>query len=71
MCGGYNGPVIRAALQRRNELSDSSNSFRFEISGKRGIAAMKFRNVAIEQMYTNFEDQPAFGEVAKIADGLM
>ncbi|MCC7333676.1 MAG: ATP synthase F1 subunit gamma [Pirellulaceae bacterium] len=71
LCGGYNGSVIRAAVQRRNELSDSSDSFRFEISGKRGIAAMKFRNVAIDQMYTNFEDQPAFGEVAKIADRLM
>ena len=71
LCGGYNGSVIRAAVQRRNELSDSSESFRFEISGKRGIAAMKFRNVAIDQMYTNFEDQPAFGDVAKIADRLM
>lgn len=71
LCGGYNGSVIRAAVQRRNELSDSSDSFRFEISGKRGIAAMKFRNVAIDQMYTNFEDQPAFGDVAKIADRLM
>ena len=71
LCGGYNGSVIRAAVQRRNELNDHSDSFRFEISGKRGIAAMKFRNVAIDQMYTNFEDQPAFGEVAKIADRLM
>lgn len=70
LCGGYNGAVIRAAVQRRNELS-SSDSFRFEISGKRGIAAMKFRNVAIDQMYTQFEDQPAFDDVVKIADRLM
>ncbi len=71
LCGGYNGAVIRAAVQRRNELSSSSDSLRFEISGKRGISAMKFRNVAIDQMYTKFEDQPAFEEVAKIADRLM
>ena len=71
LCGGYNGAVIRAAVQRRNELTSSSDPFRFEISGKRGIAAMKFRNIAIDQMYTQFEDQPAFAEVAKIADRLM
>ena len=71
LCGGYNGSVIRAAVQRRNELSSSGDSFRFEISGKRGIAAMKFRNVAIDQMYTKFEDQPAFADVVKIADRLM
>ena len=71
LCGGYNGSVIRAAVLRRNELSASGDAFRLEISGKRGIAAMKFRNVTIDQMYTNFEDQPAFEEVAKIADRLM
>lgn len=71
LCGGYNGSVIRAAVLRRNELNTSGDSLRLEISGKRGIAAMKFRNVAIDQMYTNFEDQPAFEEVAKIADRLM
>ena len=71
LCGGYNGSVIRAAVQRRNELNTDGNGFSFEISGKRGIAAMKFRNIAIDQMYTKFEDQPAFEDVAKIADRLM
>ena len=71
LCGGYNGSVIRAAVTRRNELSAVSGDMRFEISGKRGIAAMKFRNVAIDEMYTKFEDQPAFNDVAVIADRLM
>ncbi len=71
LCGGYNGSVIRSAVQRRNELISGDKAFRFEISGKRGISAMKFRNIAIDQQYTKFEDQPAFDEVAKIADRLM
>jgi F-type H+-transporting ATPase subunit gamma len=71
LCGGYNGSVIRAALQRRTELREKSGDFRFEISGKRGISAMKFRSVSIDQMYTNFEDQPAFNDVSLIADRLM
>ncbi len=71
LCGGYNGSVIRAAVTRRNELTASASDMRFEISGKRGIAAMKFRNVHIDEMYTKFEDQPAFNDVALIADRLM
>ncbi|MFN3190516.1 MAG: ATP synthase F1 subunit gamma [Aureliella sp.] len=71
LCGGYNGSVIRSALARRSELEQSSDQLRFEISGKRGISAMKFRDVSIDETYTEFEDQPAFDAVAKIADRLM
>lgn len=70
LCGGYNGAVIRAATTRLNELK-STSEVNFEISGKRGIAAMKFRGVPVNQTYTNFEDEPAFEEVAIIADRLM
>lgn len=71
LCGGYNGAVIRAALARRKELVELSDEFQFEISGKRGASAMKFRDVKIDQTYTQFEDQPAFDEVVPIADRLM
>ena len=71
LCGGYNGAVIRSAVKRREELLATANDFRFEISGKRGISAMKFRNVTVDQSYTNFEDQPRFEEVAAIADHFM
>lgn len=71
LCGGYNGSVIRAALHRRDEISQTVPGNRLEISGKRGVSAMKFRNIAIDQMYTQFEDSPAFAQVAVIADRLM
>lgn len=71
LCGGYNGAVIRAAMLRRSELAAGTEDFRFEISGKRGVSAMKFRNVSIDATYTTFEDQPAFGDVALIANRLM
>ncbi|MDX1926346.1 MAG: ATP synthase F1 subunit gamma [Pirellulaceae bacterium] len=69
LCGGYNGSVIRAAMLRRAELGEGEK--KFEISGKRGISAMKFRNVNIDATYTQFEDRPAFEEVSIIADRLM
>jgi F-type H+-transporting ATPase subunit gamma len=71
LCGGYNGAVIRAAMQRRTEISSGGSGLTFEISGKRGVSAMKFRQVAIDQMYTQFEDSPKFEQVAVIADRLM
>lgn len=71
LCGGYNGSVIRAAMNVRSEIAGAGSSLSFEISGKRGISAMKFRQVAIDQMYTQFEDSPKFEEVAVIADRLM
>ncbi len=71
LCGGYNGSVIRAAMLRRNEVTGAGTNLAFEISGKRGISAMKFRQVAIDQMYTQFEDSPKFEDVAVIADRLM
>ena len=69
LCGGYNGAVIRAAMQRRAE--QGSIDKKFEISGKRGISGMKFRNIHVDATYTQFEDRPAFEEVAVIADRLM
>ena len=71
LCGGYNGAVVRAGLARYKELGDSSSNPLLEISGKRGISAMKYRDVRIESTYTEFEDQPAFDLVAPIADRLM
>ena len=72
LCGGYNGAVIRATMLRRQELLNAGDAgCRFEISGKRGISAMKFRNVNIDETYSKFEDQPAFKDVALIADRLM
>lgn len=70
LCGGYNGSVIRLAMQRRAELMKLERSG-MDVSGKRGITALRFRGVNIEKTYTEFEDQPAFEAVAKIADSLI
>jgi F-type H+-transporting ATPase subunit gamma len=71
LCGGYNGSVIRAATITRGEIEATGADLQFEISGKRGVNAMKFRQVRIDNSYTNFEDEPKFADVARIADRLM
>jgi F-type H+-transporting ATPase subunit gamma len=71
LCGGYNGSVIRAFNVARNALTERGSQQAVEVSGKRGISAMKFRNLKPDHEYTHFEDEPKFEQVAVIADRLM
>ena len=71
LCGGYNGSVVRAATQRRNEIKKEIDAGEMRVSGKRGISSLRFAGVPIEKTYTEFDDQPSFAAVAKIADELI
>ena len=71
LCGGYNGSVVRAATLRRSEIKKEIEAGQMRVSGKRGISALRFAGVPIEKTYTDFDDQPSFAAVAKIADELI
>ena len=49
------------------ELKQTIPNCRLEISGKRGLAAFKFRGITPEIAYTHFEDRPSFDQVDVIA----
>jgi F-type H+-transporting ATPase subunit gamma len=66
-CAGFNGNVVRAAAQRWDELKAEVPNCRLEVVGKKGIAALKFRGLALDESFTQFEDKPAFDEVDQIA----
>ncbi|TWU30955.1 ATP synthase F1 subunit gamma [Novipirellula artificiosorum] len=68
LCGGYNGNVLRAAMPLIRELRESIDDVPVDVSGKRGMNGFKFRKIKIADAYLNFEDQPAFAEVEKIAE---
>jgi F-type H+-transporting ATPase subunit gamma len=68
LCGGFNGNLIRAGLERLKELKAEVPHIRLEISGKRGIAGFKFRDENADHTYTHFEDKPTFTEVELLAD---
>jgi len=67
LCGGYNGNAIRLAIPRLKELKESVPNVRLEVSGKRGISALKFREIEVDEKFTHFEDQPKFDEVDVLA----
>ena len=68
LCGGYNGNVLREAVKRREELQREIAGNSLEVSGKRGINGLKFRNIDVDEAYTQFEDQPKYEEVEVIAN---
>jgi F-type H+-transporting ATPase subunit gamma len=68
LCGGYNSGVQRAGFARYRELTAEVGEVSLEISGKRGIAAARFRGLPAAHTYTHFEDKPSFGEVELLAN---
>jgi F-type H+-transporting ATPase subunit gamma len=68
LCGGYNGGVLRLAQARVREAADAGTHVDVEISGKRGIAFLRFQKQPVQNSFTHFEDKPAFGEVEVLAD---
>ena len=71
LCGGYNAGILRAAVPRIRELRESIGDVSVDVSGKRGINGLKFRGIETAGNYTQFEDQPAYDEVDKIASGFL
>ncbi|AMV26960.1 ATP synthase gamma chain precursor [Gemmata sp. SH-PL17] len=67
LCGGYNGGVLREAVQVTRQLAATTAPFDLEVAGKRGIAFFKFQGVPRTREYTNFEDKPTFAEVDAVA----
>ena len=71
LCGGYNGNVLRLAVNQYKELLEQELESEVSVSGRRGASGLKFRDVPTVQSYTNFEDQPRFEEVEPIAEAYL
>ncbi len=71
LCGGYNGSILRNAVPRIKELKELASHVSVDVSGKRGINGLKFRGVPTDEHHLQFEDQPAYDEVEKIADSYL
>lgn len=67
-CGGFNGNVARATHQRLRTLREEIPEVTLEVSGKRGLAALRSRGVTADLTFTQFEDRPQFVEVEEIAN---
>ncbi len=68
LAGGYNGNVIRVATRTMQDYSTENMTARLEVSGKRGVAFCRFRQIPVDATYLQFEDRPQFDEVEVLAN---
>ena len=68
LAGGYNGNVIRIASRTLQDYATESVAPRLEVSGKRGVAFCRFRQIPVDATYLQFEDRPQFDEVEILAN---
>jgi F-type H+-transporting ATPase subunit gamma len=73
LCGGYNSSIIRQAVPhiKQMRVQEKIPNLRLEVSGKRGISALRFRQIAVDQTFTQFDDSPAYDEIEEIANGYL
>src|SRR4051812_49109611 len=71
LAGGYNGNVIRVATRTLNDQATDHVESRLEVSGKRGIAFCRFRQIPVDATYLQFEDRPQFDEVEVLANNFI
>ncbi|MCM2373710.1 ATP synthase F1 subunit gamma [Aporhodopirellula aestuarii] len=68
LCGGYNASILRTAMPHIKQVKDEIANVTVDVSGKRGVNGLKFRGINTDNKYLQFEDQPAYDEVEKIAN---
>ncbi|MGQ9575656.1 MAG: ATP synthase F1 subunit gamma [Thermoguttaceae bacterium] len=68
LCGGYNAAVFRLAHGHWLAVAQEVPETRWEVSGKRGISALRFRGIQPAASFTHFRDRPRFEEVEVLAD---
>ncbi|MHB0955301.1 MAG: ATP synthase F1 subunit gamma [Pirellulaceae bacterium] len=68
MCGGFNSSILRLAMDHHARLSREVPAVSTEVSGKRGISALRYRRIDTDHTYTHFEDRPAYHDVEVLAN---
>ena len=66
LCGGYNSNIVRQSVAILGQWQSEHVDTDVAVSGKRGISALKFRGINMDERYTSFEDKPAFDAVMPI-----
>src|SRR4051794_2445957 len=68
LAGGYNGNVLRVASRTLQDHAAEGIATVLEVAGKRGINYFRFRGIATDATFTQFEDRPQFDEVEALAN---
>jgi F-type H+-transporting ATPase subunit gamma len=68
LAGGYNGNVLRVATRTYFDFQSEGVGTVLEVAGKRGINYLRFRGIAMDATYTQYEDRPQYDDIEKLAE---
>lgn len=71
LCGGYNANILSLARSVLKEEDEQGRNVELRVAGKKGLTYFRYHNRSVDKEYTQFEDKPAYEEVASIADELI
>lgn len=71
LAGAFNSQILRAGLNRAQELEASGEEVRYYVTGRRGEAALNFRNKPVDGAYTGFTDAPDQSHASRVAEELV
>jgi F-type H+-transporting ATPase subunit gamma len=68
LAGGFNGQVVRSALQIGAEHEGRGHEVVYLPVGRKGVGTLRFRRRAIEASWTGFSDRPTFADAEAIVE---
>ena len=71
LCGGFNGSVVRTAMERSREMIDAGYGVRLQVHGKRGIQHFRFLKAAVDKEHVLFDDVPDYKPISQLTDSLI
>lgn len=71
LCGGYNGGILRSAIEHLKAREQAGETVDIHVTGKKGISYFKFLGRAMAATDTRFEDKPQYVEIEPIAADIM
>jgi len=71
LAGAFNSQILRAGLQRVEELEAEGKEARYYTTGRRGLSSLQFRNRPIAGSWAGFTDAPEGKHASEIAETLV
>lgn len=71
LCGSYNQQVLRMAMERLEQTVAAGYDIRLHVAGKKGISFLQYRRQPVEKQYTEFDNQPDYNRIGRVAQEYM
>jgi len=71
LCGGYNGQIMRTALDYLERQDAAGQDVELHVIGKKGIGYFRFLNRPLTSAVTEIEDRPTFADAERLAEEFM